>query len=116
MAVWGDVLTAGLGRPHPAVEGTSIHAGALLLHLLLPTFAAVLPIGTTRCRGPVQNGQASVSPSKQDLDRQIDALRGEGIPARHIYVTRNAGSPQTGPDFMKPSIKLAPGRGGCVWL
>ena len=91
MAVWGNVSTARLGRPHPALEGTSIHAGALLLHWLLRTFAAVLPIVTTRCRVPIQNGQASVLPLKQDLDLQIDALRGEGIPARHIYVTRNAG-------------------------
>lgn len=75
----------------------SNETGALLLHWLLPTLAAVLPIGTTRCRGPIQNGHASVSPLKQDLVRYIDALRGEGIPARHIYVARNAGPPQTGP-------------------
>ena len=28
----------------------------------------------------------------QDLDRQIDALSGEGIPARHIYVDKKSGS------------------------
>jgi DNA invertase Pin-like site-specific DNA recombinase len=33
-------------------------------------------------------GYARVSTAKQDLDRQIEALRGEGIPARHIYVDK----------------------------
>ncbi|HEY8702188.1 MAG TPA: recombinase family protein [Arthrobacter sp.] len=37
-------------------------------------------------------GYARVSTAKQDLDRQIDALRGEGIPAKHIYVDKKSGS------------------------
>jgi Resolvase, N terminal domain len=37
-------------------------------------------------------GYARVSTAKQDLDRQIDALRGEGIPDRHIYVDKKSGS------------------------
>jgi hypothetical protein len=38
--------------------------------------------------GPMEIGYARVSTAKQDLDRQIEALRGEGIPARHIYVDK----------------------------
>ncbi|WP_454700066.1 recombinase family protein [Arthrobacter humicola] len=37
-------------------------------------------------------GYARVSTAKQDLDRQIEALRGEGIPARHIYLDKKSGS------------------------
>lgn len=37
-------------------------------------------------------GYARVSTAKQDLDRQIDALRGEGIPAKRIYVDKKSGS------------------------
>ncbi|MFC9351524.1 recombinase family protein [Arthrobacter sp. NPDC057013] len=37
-------------------------------------------------------GYARVSTAKQDLDRQIDALREQGIPARHIYVDKKSGS------------------------
>lgn len=37
-------------------------------------------------------GYARVSTAKQDLDRQIDALRAEGVADRHIYVDRKSGS------------------------
>lgn len=37
-------------------------------------------------------GYARVSTAKQDLDRQIDALRREGIDANRIYVDKKSGS------------------------
>lgn len=37
-------------------------------------------------------GSARVSTAKQDLDRQIDALRAEGIPEKRIYVDKKSGS------------------------
>jgi DNA invertase Pin-like site-specific DNA recombinase len=37
-------------------------------------------------------GYARVSTAKQDLDRQIDALRAEGIAGNRIYVDRKSGS------------------------
>jgi DNA invertase Pin-like site-specific DNA recombinase len=37
-------------------------------------------------------GYARVSTTKQDLDRQIDALRQEGIPAGRIYVDKKSGA------------------------
>lgn len=37
-------------------------------------------------------GYARGSTAKQDLDRQIDALRFEGTTDRHIYVDRKSGS------------------------
>lgn len=37
-------------------------------------------------------GYARVSTAKQDLDRQIDALRAEGIPEKRIYVDKKSGS------------------------
>lgn len=37
-------------------------------------------------------GYARVSSAKQDLDRQIDALRGTGIADKHIYVDKKSGS------------------------
>lgn len=45
-----------------------------------------------RYSGSMDIGYARVSTAKQDLDRQIDALRGEGIPAKHIYVDKKSGS------------------------
>lgn len=36
-------------------------------------------------------GYARVSTAKQDLDRQIDALRAEGIPEKRIYVDKKSG-------------------------
>ncbi|MCQ9165471.1 recombinase family protein [Arthrobacter sp. STN4] len=33
-----------------------------------------------------------MSTAKHDLDRQLDALRAEGIPAKHIYVDKKSGS------------------------
>jgi predicted site-specific integrase-resolvase len=45
-----------------------------------------------RYRGPIEIGYARVSIAKQDLDRQIEALGGEGIPDRHIYVDKKSGS------------------------
>src|SRR5699024_8644406 len=37
-------------------------------------------------------GYARVSTAKQDLDRQIDALRREGIDANRIYMDKKSGS------------------------
>jgi len=37
-------------------------------------------------------GYARVSTTKQDLDRQIDALTGAGIPAARIYVDKKSGA------------------------
>jgi DNA invertase Pin-like site-specific DNA recombinase len=37
-------------------------------------------------------GYARVSTARQDLDRQIEALRGEGIPPKRIYVDKKSGS------------------------
>lgn len=34
-----------------------------------------------------------VSTATQDLDRQVDALRSEGIPDKRIYVDKKSGSP-----------------------
>ena len=41
---------------------------------------------------PIWIGYAWVSTTKQDLDRQIDALRKEGIAAQRIYVDQNSGA------------------------
>jgi len=46
-------------------------------------------------------GYARVSTAKQDLDRQIDALRGEGIPTLHIYVDKKSGSTTNRPGLHK---------------
>lgn len=37
-------------------------------------------------------GYARVSTTKQDLDRQVDALTGAGIEAAHIYVDKKSGA------------------------
>jgi DNA invertase Pin-like site-specific DNA recombinase len=37
-------------------------------------------------------GYARVSTSKQDLDRQVDALNGEGIPSERIYLDKKSGA------------------------
>lgn len=37
-------------------------------------------------------GYACVSTAKQDLDRQIDAIRAEGIPEKRIYVDKKSGA------------------------
>jgi predicted site-specific integrase-resolvase len=52
-------------------------------------------------------GYARVSTATQDLDRQIDALRGEGIPAKHFYVDKKSGSATNRPDCMKPLTRPA---------
>ncbi|MEO9249334.1 recombinase family protein [Citricoccus nitrophenolicus] len=41
---------------------------------------------------PLDIGYARVSTTKQDLDRQIDALRQEGIAAKRIYVDKKSGA------------------------
>jgi len=55
----------------------------------IPFGACRISIGTV---GSTDIGYARVSTAKHDLDRQIEALRGEGIPARHIYVDKKSGS------------------------
>ena len=43
--------------------------------------------------GPsVDLGYARVSTTKQDLDRQIDALTAVGIPAERIYLDKKSGA------------------------
>lgn len=42
-------------------------------------------------------GYARVSTAKQDLDRQIDALRAEGIPEKRIYLDKKSGSTTSRP-------------------
>lgn len=46
-------------------------------------------------------GYARVSTAKQDLDRQIDALRTEGIPAKRIYVDKKSGSTTNRPGLQE---------------
>jgi DNA invertase Pin-like site-specific DNA recombinase len=40
----------------------------------------------------VDLGYARVSTAKQDLDRQIDALRRAGIPGERIYIDKKSGA------------------------
>ena len=58
---------------------------------------------TTACRNPVTDtrfgtvsrvelGYARVSTTRQDLDRQIDALTVAGIASGHIYVDKKSGA------------------------
>ncbi|WP_277986195.1 recombinase family protein [Rhodococcus sp. Q1] len=42
-------------------------------------------------------GHARVSTTKQDLDRQIDALTAAGVDPQRIYVDRKSGAPPIGP-------------------
>jgi len=52
-----------------------------------------LPYGADkRYDGRVDLGYARVSTAKQDLDRQLDALREVGIPAERIYLDRKSGA------------------------
>lgn len=46
-------------------------------------------------------GYARVSTMKQDLDRQIDALRHEGIDDRYIYIDKKSGSTTNRPGLQK---------------
>jgi DNA invertase Pin-like site-specific DNA recombinase len=46
-------------------------------------------------------GYARVSTAKQDLDRQIEALRSVGIPDRYIYVDRKSGSTTNRPGLQE---------------
>ena len=46
-------------------------------------------------------GYARVSTAKQDLDRQIDALRQEGIADKYIYVDKKSGSTTNRPGLHK---------------
>ena len=46
-------------------------------------------------------GYARVSTMKQDLDRQIDALRQEGIKDRYIYIDKKSGSTTNRPGLQK---------------
>ncbi|MBD8031406.1 recombinase family protein [Corynebacterium gallinarum] len=46
-------------------------------------------------------GYARVSTMKQDLDRQIDALRREGIEDRYIYIDKKSGSTTNRPGLQK---------------
>lgn len=46
-------------------------------------------------------GYARVSTMKQDLDRQIDALRHEGIDDRYIYIDKKSGSTTNRPGLHK---------------
>lgn len=46
-------------------------------------------------------GYARVSTMKQDLDRQIDALRHEGIDDRYIYIDKKSGSTTNRPGLQR---------------
>ncbi|WP_141256081.1 recombinase family protein, partial [Corynebacterium flavescens] len=46
-------------------------------------------------------GYARVSTMKQDLDRQIGALRREGIEDRYIYIDKKSGSTTNRPGLKK---------------
>ncbi|MGD7003718.1 recombinase family protein [Corynebacterium halotolerans] len=46
-------------------------------------------------------GYARVSTAKQDLDRQIDALRQEGVADKYIYVDKKSGSTTNRPGLQK---------------
>ncbi|MEZ2390197.1 recombinase family protein [bacterium RCC_150] len=46
-------------------------------------------------------GYARVSTAKQDLERQIEALRSEGIPDRRIYVDKRSGSTTNRPGLQE---------------
>ena len=46
-------------------------------------------------------GYARVSTAKQDLDRQIDALRKEGVADKYIYVDKKSGSTTNRPGLHK---------------
>lgn len=46
-------------------------------------------------------GYARVSTAKQDLDRQIEALRSEGIPDKYIYVDKRSGSTTNRPGLQE---------------
>ncbi len=46
-------------------------------------------------------GYARVSTAKQDLDRQVDALRQEGIADKYIYVDKKSGSTRNRPGLHK---------------
>ena len=60
------------------------------------TFGTILVMDT---------GYARVSTAKQDLDRQIDALRQEGIASKYIYVDKNPDPPPTAPDCTRHWIR-----------
>ena len=49
----------------------------------------------------MDTGYARVSTAKQDLDRQIDALRQEGIASKYIYVDKKSGSTTDRPGLHK---------------
>ncbi|GAA1747831.1 hypothetical protein GCM10009794_11150 [Rothia terrae] len=49
----------------------------------------------------MDTGYARVSTAKQDLDRQIDALRQEGIASKYIYVDKKSGSTTNRPGLHK---------------
>jgi DNA invertase Pin-like site-specific DNA recombinase len=59
----------------------------------------------------VDLGYARVSTSKQDLDRQIDALAGAGIPAERIYLDKKSGATTDRPGLR---ALLSYARGGDV--
>ena len=46
-------------------------------------------------------GYARVSTAKQDLDRQIDALRQEGVADKYIYIDKKSGSTTNRPGLQK---------------
>lgn len=46
-------------------------------------------------------GYARVSTAKQDLDRQIEALRSEGIPDKYIYLDKRSGSTTNRPGLQE---------------
>ena len=46
-------------------------------------------------------GYARVSTAKQDLDRQIDALRKEGVADKYIYVDKKSGSTTNRPGLQQ---------------
>ena len=57
------------------------------------TVVSLCPYGVDyRYVCPMELGYARVSTAKQDLDRQIDALRQVGIAAERIYVDKKSGT------------------------
>lgn len=49
----------------------------------------------------MDSGYARVSTAKQDLDRQIDALRKEGVADKYIYVDKKSGSTTNRPGLQQ---------------
>lgn len=52
-------------------------------------------------------GNARVSTAKQDLDRQIDALRKEDVADKYIYVDKKSGSTTNRPGLQQAAREMS---------